>query len=861
MKKIINITILILCLIILINNNINIVKAKYNSDYSTENYVNDGGIYLEKFQYNEEDEIEIVIILELVNEIVGYDYDSNGFDLISAVNITDDKIYFSIEYDNLETDPIMKFQIYLDNEEILTYNLWGYAIEEQLFINQYSKEKAYNIYLNYLKNTNYEKYFQIKNKNRVNSEVNIENHNDNNIIMYENNVITSTNFDTCIYGTLQWKDDKEENHFLQYCLVEIYDIDPIGETWLGSTYTDQFGYYEFNFENQDGLFEHGGYDISVRVFAEGKAVATYDEIGIEYVKEIEYFEDISTGTVVECSKIFEMEADSSYFGKALQITQAAIFASKYYSVMENINLEQINDVTIVYPNIDEDKKDCYYSGYYETIYICDVAKNEERELPASYASWDVIMHEYGHHVEHEVDMNHSPSFSHWVNVMMGDHYMAHFKGDSECNDECAYNKNRIANEAYCEYLGLAISWNEGWATYFSMVSQEYYASQLPNIFTVNDQKYTAYNNVDDEIEIGLISDKGFDCENVVTKILYDMYDVNVISSENTFDSLSLGHQKMWDLTLSSEFITFSDFENYFKTNHTVKSDFELYGKLLGYYGVAPLIEDVELISYFSPDFDGYYLENSVYFMNKMFRINFYDSNRNFICQTDLKTTVDIHVSDETWSSVLNANGSTFFASLEVVSQMLKTDDTSYTSCFEGEWMELEKPQPTIIEYTSRPTEYITNGNYYWYKFIVPQTNTYTFETTGNCDTYGELFYTIAAGRSTIGMLPNGGNDDGGEDSNFKINYYLQKGEVVYIKVRGYDEDCSGTYTLSIYCGNHIHDYSYSCSSVNNLCHNGYCFCGDSRLENHSFIEYGIGFKCNGCGYFTTGPIISEYSLR
>lgn len=659
MKKIISIAILILSLIILINDNASIVKAKYNRDYDNENYFNDGGIYLEKFQYNKEDEIEILIVLELVNEIVDYEYIGNGFDLTSTVNITDDKIYFNIEYDNLETEPIMEFKIYLDNEEMLTYNLWGYAIEEQLFINQYSKEKAYNIYLNYLKNTTYEKYFQIQNTNRVKNEVGIGKNNDNNINAYEDNFTNRSNFDTCIYGTLQWEDNKKEKHFLQYCLVEIYDIDPIGETWLGSTYTDQYGYYEFNFENQDGVLENGGYDISVRVLAEGKAVTTYDESGVEYVKEIKYFEDILTGTVFECSKVFEMESDSSYFGKALQITQAVIFASKYYSVMENVNLEQINDVAIVYPNIDAEGKSCYYSGYYETIYICDVDNEGKRELPTSYASWDAIMHEYGHHVEHEEDMNHSPSFSHWLDEMMGDHYMAHFKGDSECSYNCAYNKNGIANEAYCEYLGLAIAWNEGWATYFSIVSQEYYASQLVNISTVNDQKYTAYNSVDYEIESGLILNKGFDCEEVVAKILYDIYDVNIISSENTFDCLSLGHQKMWDLSLSSEIVTFSDFENYFKTKHTIKSDFELYGRLLGYYGVVPLIEDVELISYFSPDFDGYYIENSMYFTNKKFRINFYDSNRNFICQTDLKTTVDIHVSDEIWSSVLNVNGSIF----------------------------------------------------------------------------------------------------------------------------------------------------------------------------------------------------------
>ena len=172
-------------------------------------------------------------------------------------------------------------------------------------------------------------------------------------------------------------------------------------------------------------------------------------------------------------------------------------------------------------------------------------------------------------------------------------------------------------------------------------------------------------------------------------------------------------------------------------------------------------------------------------------------------------------------------------------------------------MELEKPQPTTIEYTSEPTGYISDGNCHWYKFIAPQTNTYTFETIGNCDTYGELFYTIALGRSVIGMLPNGDNDDGGEDSNFKINYYLEKGEIIYIRVRGYDEDCLGTYTLMVYCDNHIHDYSYSCSFMNNLCHNEYCFCGEVQLVSHNFLKYGTGFKCSECRYFTIGPIISE----
>lgn len=147
------------------------------------------------------------------------------------------------------------------------------------------------------------------------------------------------------------------------------------------------------------------------------------------------------------------------------------------------------------------------------------------------------------------------------------------------------------------------------------------------------------------------------------------------------------------------------------------------------------------------------------------------------------------------------------------------------------------------------------GQYYWYKFVAPNSGTYNFYSTGsNADTYGELFSSIVVGDSTTGLLDY--DDDSGEYEHFLINYELIKNQVVYIRVRGYNWSACGAATLDVAMAQHEHDYTESYTSLNAFNHSCECSCGATTTEPHRFQTFKNGHRCIDCLYFTTGPVIT-----
>lgn len=86
-------------------------------------------------------------------------------------------------------------------------------------------------------------------------------------------------------------------------------------------------------------------------------------------------------------------------------------------------------------------------------------------------------------------------------------------------------------------------------------------------------------------------------------------------------------------------------------------------------------------------------------------------------------------------------------------------------------------------------------NTVWYKFTAPTTATYSFVSSGNVDTYGELFSRIVPDGTTYDRIAY--NDDGGTDNNFAISYSMNQGEVIYIRVRGYNSTKIGQFSIVV----------------------------------------------------------------
>lgn len=854
MKKLASLIILLFVLVIEMNMSseasISLPTGKDNFQEGREFNVNEAQLYYESEIYDIDSVIDLSIILNLNNEILDYNLQCNGFEVVKDVLITENKITFSVKYILSEEKPYLEFSLNLIDNIDLNLSLFGYIKENKLFFSRTSFKEAEAVYLYYLQQNDMEKYERIKSEEMVcNDPIK-----PSTLMKSPSTSFLASNPDTYVQGTFSWIDDNGNTHPLQFNRVELWDKEPIGETLIAYTYTDEKGFYRFEFNNADNFIEleNGGYDVFVRLLPMGENTRVYRGNGSSYQEDLGFYENIPTGTTHNISKEYNVKGDS--FSQALQVSQAAIFASKY---VKEMNGKNIASASIRYPH-NESSTGCFYSGSNKTIYI---RNHEESQTLKSYASWDVIMHEYGHHVQSAFSIENSPGYYHVLGWRMGDHYKHHISGfpnsatnfERSCT-ECASAKGKV-KESDCKLQGNRLAWGEGWPTYFAVVAQQYFSEKLTNINTVGDSKYTAYNGPDYSLTDGENEEEHFrngdDCEVTVQSILYEMYDNS--SDDIARDSLALGHKVMWDMTTGSKAKTFQEFDTYFRANYSDTTKLKYYGRILGHYNLAPSTPIASNISSFSPIFSWSWnpSDPSRYFNDTRYALNFYDYNCNLIGQSHSASSTSLSPSDDLWTQVINS-GYMFYVSVT------RYEDNFPTSSYEGEWHSYQRPSAIQMSLSGKYTRELTPGDCYWFVFTAPQNATFIFETSGSTDTYGELFSQMVSGRISEGRITY--NDDGGEGNNFKITYSMNKGNVVYLRVRGYNWDRTGEFILSISSPNHVHEFTYSYSSLNNLFHIARCCCGETIQESHYFMTEKMGQRCKYCKYYTEGPIITPGEL-
>ncbi|MDR1901280.1 MAG: pre-peptidase C-terminal domain-containing protein [Treponema sp.] len=80
----------------------------------------------------------------------------------------------------------------------------------------------------------------------------------------------------------------------------------------------------------------------------------------------------------------------------------------------------------------------------------------------------------------------------------------------------------------------------------------------------------------------------------------------------------------------------------------------------------------------------------------------------------------------------------------------------------------------------------------WFRVTAPAEALLVMETSGDIDTYMELF------DSSLSLLDE--NDDGGEGRNAKAAYYFERGQTCLVKVRGYSSDVTGPFQFHVVTG-------------------------------------------------------------
>ena len=146
------------------------------------------------------------------------------------------------------------------------------------------------------------------------------------------------------------------------------------------------------------------------------------------------------------------------------------------------------------------------------------------------------------------------------------------------------------------------------------------------------------------------------------------------------------------------------------------------------------------------------------------------------------------------------------------------DDMCHCSlCGTNIWM-------TALQLDNSYSDSVVASSAKWYLFEAGYSGTFTFETTGSYDTYGELY---------VGNYPTTRtkyNDDGGVNRNFKITYYLNAGQRAFLRVRGYSWRAV-SYSLSV--SEHYHNYSQKVQ-YDGTYHKVMCECGSYYLQAHSY---------------------------
>ena len=553
--------------------------------------------------------------------IVDFTYSQNGFNVISVELDKDNESRIVIELSCTSNLNEYTFNISasLENEQAVAASLFAIKNDYGVFISTVSVDNASERYYKYaiendiLTEEQAANLFMEAYKGTAEESITVEYTTTN---MSTNISTMSTESETRIYcGYLRWLDDNNVSHPLRKVQVEIYKKIGIIPILLDTTNTNDDGYFEFTIPAETDTF--------LKIFAgDSNAMVKTGLLGAEYYYESDLSYGAPAGATSTYHSTFNMDND---LGKAFQISQAVLTARDYAWVMMN---KMPSDVSVVYPNGEE----CSYNYASKLIKITGQAR-ENGNYPHSYASWDTIMHEYGHHIQWELEIIGSSSYNHY----------------SDLNHiDIIGNKDE----------GIRLAWAESWPTVFSLMAQQYYQALLTNINTVANSLYTSYRGSNYDIETNYIR-KGDACEQSIMAVLWDLYD-NV---NDEYDTISLGHAEWWNATTGnkSKSKTFSDFINHFYKEYPELVDD--IGENLTYHRMAstrPVMENASSLSETNPPkFSWIDQGGSSTCPNNSFVLIVYDEDGSEIFRTAAMTEYEYTLTQSEWNLVINSDGDSY----------------------------------------------------------------------------------------------------------------------------------------------------------------------------------------------------------
>lgn len=552
-----------------------------------------------------------------------YDYSHEGLNIVSINIAENENSRINVEImpmtNSLEGKLII--ELFLNNGETLFASLYAISNEYGTFISQFSYDDAREYFFSFAINNsilNEDECATIRN-NILNESciqsisVRKSSQSTENINTMSTNSVSSTSYK--VEGSLIWQGDNNKYHQLRGIKVELRYKTLVGSNLIETVCTNNIGRFSFVVDHSDNK------DIFIRVFpGDDNIVIKHGVLNAEYYWDSDIIENISFGDDVSISNIFKMTSDC---GRALQISQALLTARNYVIAMSGLTP---SNVKVKYPQGDN----CSYSSTLNTIYITGNERYSD-SYPHSYASWDTIMHEYGHHIQDEMKIANNPGGNHQSN-----------KNDADILN----NKDK----------GIRLAWGESWPTVFALMVQQFYSSQLTNIDTVGNSSYESYNGNAYNIETTAVR-LGEACERSIMGVLWDIYD----GENESGDNLALGHQAYWNVTTEGQSKTFSSFITYFYQKYPYY--IESIGSSLSYYKMAtskPIITNASNLSQTTPPTFSWVAQGgSTTYPNNCFVLIVYDTANQEILRSSMMVTTTYTFTQEEWNTILNSYGTTF----------------------------------------------------------------------------------------------------------------------------------------------------------------------------------------------------------
>jgi len=331
-----------------------------------------------------------------------------------------------------------------------------------------------------------------------------------------------------------WNQNEASYEGVNMATVKLYDAEVGDDDWLGTTSTDDFGYYEFDpVINDDGWLQ-GGLDVYVKVWTESDAVEVKDASSTWYIDQTSQLDNVPSGTVNIPTRYILDEDSTSWYIMDI-ITDGYSYADSHDGGSSPPQAS-VTWFPGFYPGAPAGPHGSAFAnpdgGGDGRIYI-------DGEIDyRDHWDVDVLLHEYGHFVMYHYAKGAVPTG-------------ANGNWDSHTTDQ-------------------GYAWREGWATFFSCAVQDsldYDNWYLDTIwrnklettdenwwrpdgqgwtYTDNNLHFTSYLNPTDPAK------QGDDIEGCIAGLLWDIFDASPNfdddqNSDGIIDELGVGISNIWDV--------------------------------------------------------------------------------------------------------------------------------------------------------------------------------------------------------------------------------------------------------------------------------------------------------------------------